>query len=440
MLKDALKNKSATIGIVGLGYVGLPLAIAFAQANFKVVGFDVQAKKVDAVNKGNSYIVDVTDKALREMTSKKNLIATTDLKALSKVNAICVCVPTPFTRSKNPDLSYVIQTAKDISKILQPGQLVVLESTTYPGTTREVMLPILMESGLKAEKDFFLAFSPERVDPGNKKFNFHNTPKVVGGYGKKSTDLAFQLYSAITDKVVPVSSLEIAELTKLLENVFRNVNIALVNEMALLCEKMGLSIWEVIDAAATKPFGYMPFYPGPGVGGHCIPKDPYYLEAKAREYDFHTRFIELAAGVNEQMPAYTASRIVEEMSRRGLTLKESKILVLGVSFKKDIEDSRESPSMKLIESLMTKNGAVAYNDPRVPEIKIGAATLKSVAITAKKLAAYDCIVIATDHSDYDYQSIIDNGKFVFDTRGVTRRYKKTGDNVVMLGESTNSQV
>ena len=429
-LEQKLKNKTAVIGIVGLGYVGLPLALAFSKAGFKVLGFDIQQKRVDLVNKGQSYIADVSSASLSAVIATKDLEATTDQSRIKEVDAICICVPTPLTKTKDPELSYVISESETVSKYLQPGQLVVLESTTYPGTTREVMLPILERSGLKAGRDFYLAFSPERVDPGSKNFNIKNTPKVVGGIDSKSTKLAELLYSQVADVVVTVSSPEVAEMTKVFENVFRNVNIALVNELTLLCEKMGISVWEVIDAAATKPFGYMPFYPGPGIGGHCIPLDPYYLANKAREYDFHTRFIELAADINEQMPYYVVSRIMEALNAKGKSLKGANILMLGVAYKRDVEDTRESPSLKLIQLLREKGANVRYNDPYVANIKVSESTMTSVELTDKRLSKADCVVIATDHTCYDYKDIAKKASLVFDTRGVTRKLKNR--NIIRL--------
>ena len=429
-LEQKLKNKTAVIGIVGLGYVGLPLALAFSKAGFKVLGFDIQQKRVDLVNKGQSYIADVSSASLSAVVATKDLEATTDQSRIKEVDAICICVPTPLTKTKDPELSYVISESETVSKYLQPGQLVVLESTTYPGTTREVMLPILERSGLKAGRDFYLAFSPERVDPGSKNFNIKNTPKVVGGIDSKSTKLAELLYSQVADVVVTVSSPEVAEMTKVFENVFRNVNIALVNELTLLCEKMGISVWEVIDAAATKPFGYMPFYPGPGIGGHCIPLDPYYLANKAREYDFHTRFIELAADINEQMPYYVVSRIMEALNAKGKSLKGANILMLGVAYKRDVEDTRESPSLKLIQLLREKGANVSYNDPYVANIKVSESTMTSVELTDKRLSKADCVVIATDHTCYDYKDIAEKSSFIFDTRGITRKLRNK--NIVRL--------
>ena len=429
-LEQRLEEKSAVVAVVGLGYVGLPLAVAFAQAGFNVVGFDVQQKRVDLVNKGQSYIVDVDSRSLSEAVANKLLEATTDQRRLKEVDAICICVPTPLTKTKEPDLSAVIYESEEISKQLQPGQLVVLESTTYPGTTSEVVLPILERSGLKGGRDFYLAYSPERVDPGSKHYNIRNTPKVVGGIDSRSTKLAELLYRQVADIVVPVSCPEVAEMTKIFENVFRSVNIALVNELTLLCEKMGISVWEVIDAAASKPFGYMPFYPGPGIGGHCIPLDPYYLANKAREYDFHTRFIELAADINEQMPYYVASRIMEALNDRGKSLNDAKVLVLGVAYKKDVEDARESPSLKLIQLLREKGADISYNDPYVASIQISDETLTSVELADELLSMSDCVVIATDHSGYDYQNIVDKASLVFDARGATRRLGS--NNIVRL--------
>lgn len=432
-LEQKLRNKTAVIGIVGLGYVGMPLAVAFSQAGFKVMGFDMQQKRVDSVNKGQSYIADVSNESLSAVVvGNKLLQATTAQNRLKEVDAVCICVPTPLTKTKEPDISYVIQESETLSGHLQLGQLVVLESTTYPGTTREVMLPILERSGLKVGQDFYLAFSPERVDPGNKKYGIRNTPKVVGGIDSTSTKLAELLYRQVADVVVPVSSTEVAEMTKLFENVFRNVNIALVNELAQLCEKMAISVWEVIDAASSKPFGYMPFYPGPGIGGHCIPLDPYYLASKASEYDFHTRFIELAADINERMPYYVTSRIMEVLNNRGKSLKEAKVLVLGVAYKKDVGDVRESPSLKLIQLLRGKGATVDYNDPYIPTVQLDQDTLVSVELADENLASADCIVIATAHECYDIEKIVALSKLVFDSRGATKGL--SSDNIVRLGE------
>jgi len=422
-LERKLKDKTAVIGIVGLGYVGLPLAVAFSKAGLKVLGFDIQQKRVDLVNKGQSYIVDVDSKRLSAALASKHLEATTNQSRIQEVDAICICVPTPLTKTKDPDLSYVIHESEGISKYLRPGQLVILESTTYPGTTREVVLPILERSGLKGGRDFFLAFSPERVDPGSKNYSIGNTPKVVGGIDSRSTGLAKLLYSQVTGVIVSVSNPEVAEMTKLFENVFRSVNIALVNELSLLCHKIGISVWEVIDAASTKPFGYMPFYPGPGIGGHCIPLDPYYLANKAREYDFHTKFIELAADINEQMPYHVISRIMGALNAEGKSLKGARVLVLGVGYKKDVADIRESPSLKLIQLLHESRADLSYNDPYISKIQVAGQTIESVEIDDRQLSSADCVIIATDHTCYDYKRIAKESALLFDTRGVTKKLR-----------------
>ena len=431
-LEGKIKDKSAIIGIIGIGYVGLPLAVAFAMAGFKVLGFDIRQKNVDSVNRGKSYIADVSDDNLSSVVTKKLLEATADQSRLGEADAICVCVPTPLTTTKDPDLSYVIHESDQISKYLRPGQLVVLESTTYPGTTKQVILPKLEVSGLRCGTDFYLAYSPERVDPGSKDYDVKNTPKIVGGIDPQSTQLAQLLYSQIAGAVLPVSCPEVAEMTKIFENVFRSVNIALVNELARLCERMGLSVWEVIEAASTKPFGYMSFYPGPGIGGHCIPLDPYYLANKARQLDFHTRFIELAAEINEYMPYHVVSRILEALSARGKSLNRAKILVLGVAYKKDIEDTRESPALKIIQLLYERGAHVSYNDPYVPRIHVPARNMESVELRTEYLASMDCVIIATDHSSYDMDKVVAHAKLVFDTRGATRGLGD--DNIVRLGE------
>lgn len=429
-LERKLEDKTAFVGIVGLGYVGLPLAVAFTEAGLKILGFDIRQENVDSVNQGRSYIADVENKTVSDAVAARLLEATTDQSRLSEVDVICICVPTPLTKVKEPNLSYVIHESEEISKYLRPGQLVVLESTTYPGTTRDVVLPILERSGLKAGHGFYLAYSPERVDPGSKNFNIRNTPKVVGGVGPVSTRLVELLYRQVADDVVVVSSPDVAEMTKIFENVFRSVNIALVNELTLLCDKMGISVWEVIDAAATKPFGYMPFYPGPGIGGHCIPLDPYYLANKAREYDFHTRFIELAADINEQMPYYVANRIGEALNSNGKRLKDAKVLMLGIAYKKDVDDIRESPALKVIKTLREKGAIVRYNDPGIGSIQIGEDTLMSVDLTDGLLSLVDCVVIATDHSCYDYENIAEKASLVFDARGVTRGLRN--NNIIRL--------
>jgi len=431
-LEEKITDKSAKVGIVGLGYVGLPMAVAFSDAGFNVLGFDVQQERVDLVNRGKSYIADVSSERLSAASANGVLEATADQNRFREVNAICICVPTPLTKTKEPDLSYVIHECEEISKHLWPEQLVVLESTTYPGTTRDVVRPILERSGLKAGSDFYLAFAPERADPGNENHNVTNIPKIVGGIDSQSTRLASLLYSQVAEVVIPVSCPEVAEMTKVFENVFRSVNIALVNELAQLCERMHISVWEVIDSAATKPFGYMPFYPGPGVGGHCIPLDPYYLSGKAREYDFHTRFIELAAEINERMPYHIVSRIMEVLSRRGMGLNAAKVLVLGVAYKRDVADFRGSPSLKVIHLLREKGASVSYNDPHIPAIQHDQDSLSSTELTDECLSSADCVVIATAHSSYDIEKLAASSKLVFDASGATKHLDS--DNIVRLGE------
>ena len=431
-LEQKIKDKSAKVGIVGLGYVGLPLAIAFSEANFKTLGIDIQQKRVDEVNQGHSYITDVSGERLQAAIANNLLQATTDQSRLKETDVVCICVPTPLTSTKDPDLSYVIHESREICKYLQPGQLIVLESTTYPGTTTKLTLPILETSGLHGGTDFYLAYSPERVDPGSKAYGINNTPKVVGGINDESTRLASLLYNQIAETVISVSCPEVAEMTKIFENVFRSVNIALVNELAQLCQRFNISVWEVIAAASTKPFGYMPFYPGPGIGGHCIPLDPYYLAHKARELDFHTRFIELAAEINEHMPYYVMSQVTEALNARGKSSNGANVFVLGIAYKKDIEDTRESPALKIIQLLHEKGASVSYNDPYIPTIKLPQGEIASIELNESSLSSADCVIIATDHSCYDLNKVVAHSKLIYDTRGATRGLE--GDNIVRLGE------
>jgi UDP-N-acetyl-D-glucosamine dehydrogenase len=431
-LEEKIRNKTAKAGIVGLGYIGLPLALSFAEAGLTVRGFDIQQKRVDSVNKSNSYIADVSSDRLSIVTANGVLEATTDQTGLMEVDAICICVPTPLTKTKEPDLSQVIRVSEELSRHLKPGQLVVLESTTYPGTTSEIVLPILERSGLKGDQDFYLAYSPERIDPGNREYNVANTPKIVGGIGDKSTKIAELLYRQVAEIVIPVSKPEVAEMTKVFENVFRSVNIALVNELAQLCERAGISVWEVIDAASTKPIGYMPFYPGPGLGGHCIPLDPYYLASKARTYDFHTRFIELAAEINEDMPYHVVSRMMEVLNNHGRTLNKANVLVLGVAYKKNVADLRESPSLVIIDLLRKKGAKVTYNDPYIPSIQTHQDTLYSVELTDECLSSADCVLIATAHDCYNLEKLVATSRLIFDTRGITKALKT--DKIIRLGE------
>ncbi len=403
------------IGIVGLGYVGLPLAVAFAEAGNEVVGLDTDARKVDALNQGQSYVEDVPDTALAPLLDR--LTATSSYADLASCEAIVICVPTPLTGSRQPDLAYLIDAATALSVVLKPGQLVVLESTTYPGTTRERLQPILEESGMSAGTDFHVAFSPERIDPGRTDHTIRTTPKLVGGISEASTERARELYELICDEVVVLSSPETAELAKLLENIFRSVNIALVNELAQLCDRLGIDIWEVIDAAATKPFGFMRFEPGPGMGGHCLPIDPFYLAFKAREHDFYPEFIELAGKVNQAQPAFCAERIERALNNVGKPVKGSKILLLGVSYKAGVGDIRESPALKIARLLLELGAEVVYHDPFVPELaELG---LTSVAV-AETLPSVDLAAIVTPHAQVDYEEVVSAAPLVIDFRGVTR--------------------
>jgi len=425
-MKDLIKTNKIKIGIIGLGYVGLPLAVEIANKGAKVIGFDISKKRVQQINKGLSVISDVTSFDLRKLIKKKKIKATADFRQLRSCDIILICVPTPVDENKAPDLEPVISSAVEIKKNMRKGQMVILKSTTYPETTEKVVLPILNESGFRVGQDFYLAFCPERIDPGNKRFGVENTPTVIGGVTKKCTELATLFYSKYISEVHAVSSPRCAEMTKLLENTFRNVNIALVNEFAQICERIGgIDIWEVIEAAKSKPFGYMAFYPGPGVGGHCIPIDPYYLSWKAREYDFHTVFIELSARINEEMPYFVVNKIMNELSKSGVCPSKAKILLLGMSFKKDISDLRASPALKVYQIIKPKVGVVKYNDPHVPSFHVDRSIVKSVKLTKTELKKYDAVIILTDHSVYDYGFIIKNSKLIIDTRNaIKKRLKK----------------
>jgi UDP-N-acetyl-D-glucosamine dehydrogenase len=426
-------KKVPFVGIVGMGYVGLPLAREFIAGGAKVLGFDIKQEQVKKINSGRSPLKHVPDEDVRQMVKSGRFRATVKMPELSKVDAILICVPTPLTENREPDMQYVVTTCETISKYLRKGQLVVLESTTYPGTTRELMKPILEKSGLKAGKDFYLAFSPEREDPGNKHFRTSTIPKVVGGYDKKSLKIALDIYKYAIEKLVSVKSCEVAESAKILENMYRCVNIAMVNELKQLFDRMGIDVWEVIEAAGTKPFGFQKFFPGPGLGGHCIPIDPFYLTWKAREYGMPTRFIELAGEINTDMPHYVVARTLEAMNERGKSLKGSKVLVLGLAYKKDIDDVRESPSIKLIEILKEKGAKVDYNDPYIPmthKMREHDLKMKSRALNAKMLRGYDIVMIATDHSCYDYNMIVKNAKLIIDTRNATANIKSGRNKIV----------
>jgi len=415
-------NATISVGIVGLGYVGLPLAREFCEGGATVLGFDINPRTVSLINRGRSPIKHIMNATMAEMIRSGRFRATEDMRQLSKPDAILICVPTPLTKNREPDLQYVESTCATIAKYLRKGQLVVLESTTYPGTTREVMLPMLETSGLKAEKDFFLAYSPEREDPGNKSFQTSTIPKVVGGYGKESLRRALEVYRYAIKTLVPVETCEIAEAAKILENTYRCINIALVNELKMLFDRMGIDVWEVIRAASTKPFGFSAFYPGPGLGGHCIPIDPFYLTWKARQYGLPTRFIELAGEINTSMPEYVVQRTIDALNDRRKSLKGSRILVLGLAYKPDIDDVRESPSLELIELLKARGAKVDYNDPYIPQThkqREYDLKMKSKPLTPKMLASYDAVLIATNHSDYDYASIVKHAQLVVDTRNAT---------------------
>ena len=423
-LLTKIKNKTAILGVIGLGYVGLPLAVEKAKAGYKTIGFDMQEKKVCWVNEGHNYIRDILDSDLKEVVSKGLLSATSNYTFVKDVDTICICVPTPLDIYQQPNLSYVKNSTENISRYLHKGMLVVLESTTYPGTTEEIVKPILeKESGLKCGKDFFLAFSPERIDPGNTWYKVRNTPKVVGGVTPDCTEISVSLYSNIIQgKVYSVSSAKVAEMEKIYENVFRYTNIALANEMSILCYKMNIDFWEVIEAAKTKPYGFMPFYPGPGIGGHCIPLDPFYLTWKAREYNYHTRLIELAGEINKYMPEYVVERTVKILSQKfKKSLNGAKVLLLGVAYKKDIDDLRESPALEIIKKLEEEKAIISYYDPYIPKFINNGKEYKSLKeLTVEEIKEKDIIIIATDHSKVDYKLVVTNAKAIFDTRNVIK--------------------
>jgi UDP-N-acetyl-D-glucosamine dehydrogenase len=433
-LLQKIKDKTAVVAVIGLGYVGLPLAVEKAKAGYRTIGFDVQKSKVDMVNEGHNYIGDVVDAELEDLVKKGMLSATTDFSIVKDADFIAICVPTPLDDYQQPDISYVRNSAIDISKYLKRGSIVVLESTTYPGTTEELLLPILEEgSGLKCGEDFFLAYSPERVDPGNKIYKTKNTPKVVGGVGKDSTEIAAAMYNSVLDGCVhEVSSPKVAEMEKILENTYRNINIALANEMAIICEKMGISVWEVIDAAKTKPYGFQAFYPGPGVGGHCIPLDPYYLAWKAREYDYHTKLIETSGIINDSMPDYVVERASKILNRLKKPLNGSKILILGVAYKQDIDDIRHSPALRVIEGFEKSGSIVKYYDPFVASYDYKGKTRTSIKeLSKEELQSADLVVITTAHTNIDYNFVQVNSKFIFDTKNAMKDVENR-DNIELL--------
>ncbi len=406
--------------VIGLGYVGLPLAVEIARAGIDVIGIDVDEEKIQSIKRGESYIKDVPTITLAKFVNKKKIEATGDFSRIKDVSAMSICVPTPLSKMKDPDISFIVDAVDKLTPHLKKGHIIVLESTTFPGTTEEIVLPALAESGLQVGKDFYLAFSPERVDPGNKKYTTHNIPKVVGGVTSQCTKKVTTYYKKIFEKVHPVSSSRVAEMVKLLENTFRSVNIALVNEFALMCDRLELDVWEIIDAAATKPFGFMSFYPGPGLGGHCIPIDPFYLSWKLRSVNYHAQFIDLASDINTFMPQFVVNKVRSILNSRGKPMKDSLIYVLGVAYKKDISDARESPAMEVMRLLRAEEARIAYHDPFIPRIDYEDIHLKRTELTKNALRRADCTIIITDHSSYDYQFICDNARMVFDSRNATK--------------------
>ena len=433
-LRDKIGSRSARTGVVGLGYVGLPLAVEFARSGFHTTGIDLDPRKIEAINASRSYIPDVSTEDVACLRSTGLLHATTDFAVVRELDTINICVPTPLNKTKDPDMSYIVSAAESIARHLHPGMLVVLESTTYPGTTEEVVQPLLEATGLRAGRDFFLAFSPERVDPGNPTFQTHNVPKVVGGHTPECSELAAALYGTAITTIVPVSSTRVAEMVKLLENTFRAVNIGLVNELALMCDRMNIDVWEVIEAARTKPFGFMAFYPGPGLGGHCIPIDPVYLSWKAKQSGFDPRFIELAGHINGAMPHYVVEKVAEALNTRRKAVNGSSVLIAGVAYKRDIDDLRESPALDVMALLHAKGARIWYTDPHIPQVDArswsGGHVLTSVSATPETLGQYDCIAIVTDHKDFDYRAMVERADLIVDTRNAI---KFAAPNVFRLG-------
>ena len=429
VLQQKITNRTAKVGVVGLGYVGLPLAVEFAKAGFSVTGIDLQESKVSSINHGDSYIQDIPTDVLRPLVESNKLAATTDFSAIADLDTINIAVPTPLRKTKDPDVSFIVSACEEIAKYFGPGKLVILESTTYPGTTDELVLPMLEKAGLKVGEDFFLCFSPERVDPGNAQFHTRNIPKVVGGITPECTKLGALFYQQALDHVVPVSSTSVAEMVKLLENTFRMINIGLANEMALMCDRMGINVWEVIDAAAPKPFGFMPFYPGPGLGGHCIPIDPFYLSWKSKQAGIEARFIELAGYINGQMPHFVVDKVQNALNDHFKALRGSHVHVLGVAYKRDIDDVRESPALDIMHLLSQRGAKVTYSDPFVQSLRIDSDELRAEnALTM--VPAADCVVIVTDHSGFDYEEIVKSSKLIVDTRNALKNYRSK--NIVRL--------
>ena len=420
-LEEKIKTRTARVGVVGLGYVGLPLAVEFAKAGFHVTGIDINEEKTRRVNAGDSYVGDISSATLEPLVKSGKLKATADFSAVRDLDTINIAVPTPLRKTKDPDMSFIVESCQEIAKHFHPGTLVILESTTYPGTTDEVVLPMLQKSGLEVGRDFFLCFSPERVDPGNPKFQTHNIPKVVGGVTPACSEMGRLFYAQALENVVPVSSTQVAEMVKLLENTFRMINIGLVNEIALMCDRIGINVWEVIDAAATKPFGFMPFYPGPGLGGHCIPIDPFYLSWKTKQAGIEARFIDLAGYINGQMPHFVADKVQNALNDYGKPVKGSRIHVMGVAYKRDIDDMRESPALDVMLLLQKRGGIVSYSDPHVPHLKLDGLQMDALHESAAGNA--DCAVIITDHKAFDYKALHERAKLIVDTRNALKGYK-----------------
>ncbi len=419
-LEQKIINRTAKIGVIGLGYVGLPLAVEFARAGFLVTGIDIDIERIKAVKDKRSYVLDVTDEDLKDVVKKDGLKVTRDFSVLREMDTVSICVPTPLRKTKEPDISFVVKASEKIRRFLRKGQIIILESTTYPGTTNELILPILKKKGFAVGRDFFLAFSPERIDPGNKVYNTQNIPKVIGGITPACTGLAKLLYEQIIETVIPVSSTKVAEMVKLLENTFRSVNIGLVNELALMCNRLNIDVWEVIDVARTKPFGFMPFYPGPGLGGHCIPSDPFYLSWKARTHNFTARFIELAGEINSAMPGYVVTKIMNALNEKKKSLAGARIVILGVTYKKNISDTRESPAIEIIHLLREKGAEVSFADPHVRKLVAGSFKLRAKLLDQKLLKSSDAVVIVADHDAFDYKFIVKNSPLVIDTRNATK--------------------
>ena len=436
-LTTKLENHSATAAVIGLGYVGLPLAMEIAEAGFDVIGIDLDKNKIDTLKQGQSYILDVPEARVARAVASAKFTPTADFGVLANADTVSICVPTPLSKSRDPDISFILSATEEIRKYLHRDQLIVLESTTYPGTTDELIVPELETSGLKVGSDFHVAFSPERIDPGNTAYTTRNTPKIVGGITPQCTEIARLFYAQFIERVIPVSSTKCAEMVKLLENTFRSVNIGMVNELALMCDLLGVDVYEVIDAAATKPFGFSPFYPGPGLGGHCIPVDPHYLAWKLKALNFQARFIGLAAEINGMMPSIVCNLVTEGLNRVSKSVRGSKIIILGVAYKKDVSDCRESPALDVMRLLSEKGAVLAYNDPLVPALRLGARLLKSIEPSPANIAEHDCVIILTDHSIYDVRAIAESAKLVIDTRNSTKDLRGFEDRIIKLGAGNN---